>query len=124
MEPDRFEYSPIVDRPKLRWPNDERVAIWVLPNVEHYEYLPRLQNVRNPWPRSPHPDILGYGVRDYGNRIGFWRMTDLMDKHNIRCTVSLNFSVIEHYPEIFEEMEQRHYDYLCHGIYNLSLIHI
>ena len=50
MEPDRFEYSPIVDRPKLRWPNDERVAIWVLPNVEHYEYLPRLQNVRNPWP--------------------------------------------------------------------------
>ena len=118
MEPDRFEYSPIVDRPQLRWPNDERVAIWVLPNVEHYEYLPQIQNVRNPWPRSPHPDILGYGVRDYGNRVGFWRMTDLMDKHNIRCSISLNFSVIEHYPEIFEAMEERNYDYLCHGIYN------
>ena len=98
MEPDRFNYSPIVDRPKLSWPNGERLAVWVLPNVEHYEYLPKFQNVRDPWPRSPHPDVLGYGVRDYGNRVGFWRMTDLMDKHNIRCTISLNFSVIERLP--------------------------
>ena len=45
-------------------------------------------------------------------------MTDLMDKHDIRCTISLNFSVIDHYPEIFEAMEARNYDYLCHGIYN------
>ena len=63
MEPDRFNYSPIVDRPKLSWPNGERLAVWVLPNVEHYEYLPKFQNVRDPWPRSPHPDVLGYGVR-------------------------------------------------------------
>ncbi len=48
MEPHRFNYSPIVDRPKLRWPYGERVAVWVLPNVEHYEYLPKFQNVRNP----------------------------------------------------------------------------
>lgn len=118
MEPDRFPFSPIVDRPKLRWPNGERVAVWVLPNVEHYEYQPVHQNVRNPWTRSPHPDVFGYGDKDYGNRVGFWRMTDLMDKHDIRCTVSLNFSVIEHYPEIFEAMQARGYDYLCHGLYN------
>lgn len=118
MEPDRFPYSPIVDRPPLRWPNGERVAVWVLPNVEHYEYQPVHQNVRNPWPRSPHPDVFGYGDKDYGNRVGFWRMTDLMDKHDITCTISLNFSVIEHYPEIFEAMQARGYDYLCHGLYN------
>ena len=118
MEPTRFPFSPIIDRPKFTLPNNARVAVWVLPNVEHYEYQPVHQNVRNPWPRSPHPDIFGYGDKDYGNRVGFWRMTDLMDKHDIRCTVSLNFSVIEHYPEIFEAMQARNYDYLCHGIYN------
>lgn len=118
MEPDRIVYSPIRDRPKITWPGDARLAVWVLPNIEHYEYLPVHANVRDPWPRSPHPDILGYGVRDYGNRVGVWRMFELMDKHDIRCTVSLNFSVIEHYPEIFEAMEARNYDYLCHGIYN------
>ena len=118
MEPDRIAFSPIGDRPKITWPDGARVALWVLPNIEHYEYLPVHSNVRDPWRRTPHPDVLGYGERDYGNRVGVWRMFELMDKHDIRCTVSLNFSVIEHYPEIFEAMEARRYDYLCHGIYN------
>ena len=118
MEPDRIAYSPIVDRPPLKWPNDARVALWVCPNIEHYEYLPDPVRLRDPWPRSPHPDVLGYGLRDYGNRVGLWRMFEVMDKHDIRCTVSLNLAVIEHYPEIFEACEARSWDYFCHGIYN------
>lgn len=118
MEPDRIAYSPIVERPKLKWPNDARVALWVCPNIEHYEYLPDPVRVRDPWPRMPHPDVLGYGVRDYGNRVGLWRMFEVMDKHDLRCTVSLNLSVIEHYPEIYEACEARNWDYFCHGIYN------
>src|SRR5215211_4375181 len=35
-EHDRFSYSPIVDRPPLRWPNGARVAVWVIPNIEHF----------------------------------------------------------------------------------------
>ena len=68
MEPDLVSYSPILHRPPLRWPNGARVALWVVPNIEHYEYLPKFVRTRDPWPRSPHPDILGYTQRDYGNR--------------------------------------------------------
>ena len=118
MEPDRFTYSPIVTRPKIVWPNDCRVALWVVPNIEHYEYLPLPWRGREPWPRSPSPDVLGYGIRDYGNRVGVWRMFEVMDRHDIRCTVSINISVLDHYPEIFEACEQRRWDYLCHGVYN------
>ena len=117
-EPVRFPYSPMPERPRLEWPDGARVALWVLPNIEHYEYRPELVNVRDPWPRAPHPDILGYGLRDYGNRVGVWRLFDCLDKHNIRSTVSLNFGLIEHYPQIWEAMEARQCDYLCHGIYN------
>ena len=106
MEPDRVTYSPLITRPKLRWPGDARVALWVVPNIEHYEYLPPVGS-RDPWPRTPHPDVLGYGTRDYGNRVGLWRMFDVMDKHDIRCTISLNLAVYEHYPEIIEACEAR-----------------
>ena len=41
MEPNRIVYSPIVTRPKLTWPRGARIALWVVPNIEHYEYLPR-----------------------------------------------------------------------------------
>ncbi len=118
MEPDRFVYSPITARPKLVWPNDARVALWVVPNIEHYEYIPGPTRGREPWPRTPYPDVLGYGARDYGNRVGVWRLFEVMDRHDIRCTVSINISVLDHYPEVFEACEERRWDYLCHGVYN------
>lgn len=122
MEPDRVVYSPINDRPRLELPNGARVAVWIAPNIEHYEYLPDPVRVRDPWPRMPHPDVYDYGIKDYGNRVGVWRMFETMDRCDIRCTVSLNFAVIEHYPEIFEAMEARRWDVMCHGLYNTQYL--
>ena len=51
MDPYRFGYSPMIERPKLSWPKGARVAVWVCPNIEHYEYVPAEVRVRNPWPR-------------------------------------------------------------------------
>ena len=119
MEPDRLTYSPIVERPKLSWPDGHRLALWVCPNVEHYEYLPAwAHRGRNPWPRMVAPDVLSYSLRDYGNRVGIWRMMEVMDRYDVRGTVSINLAVLEHYPEILAAMEARHWDYMCHGIYN------
>jgi allantoinase len=118
MEPELVPYSPILHRPPLRWPNGARVAVWVVPNIEHYEYLPKFIRTRDPWPRSPHPDILGYTQRDYGNRVGLWRLFEVTDALGIRCTVSLNMAVLEHFPEILGAMEARNWEYMSHGIYN------
>ena len=122
LSPDRFEYSPIIDRPAIKWPNNARVAFWVSPNVEYYEYLPNPDPIRNPWARSPHPDVQQYSLRDYGNRVCFWRMTDVLDKYNVKCTVSLNEAVLEHLPEIRDAMVERDWDYMSHGIYNTRFI--
>ncbi len=118
MQRELFAYSPIMHRPKLRWPNGARVALWVVPNIEHYEYLPKFVRTRDPWPRSPHPDVLNYGLRDYGNRVGVWRLFDLLDKHGIRGTTSFNVAAFEHYPAVLEGCLARNWDYMCHGVYN------
>src|SRR5262245_38411215 len=118
LAPDRVDYLPIVDRPVIRWPNGARVAFWVSPNVEHYEYTPPEDPARAAWPRMTAPDVQSYAQRDYGNRVGFWRMVDVLDKHKITATVSLNVAVLEHYPEIRQAMVDRDYAYMYHGIYN------
>lgn len=118
MEPDLIAYSPITHRPRLAWPGGARVALWLCLNIEHYEFLPAFQRTRDPWPRSPHPDVLGYSLRDYGNRVGLWRLFGLTDALGIRCTVSLSMAVLQHYPRILEAMEQRGWEYMSHGIYN------
>ena len=123
LPPDRVDYSPIIDRPIIKWPNDARVALWISPNVEHYEYMPDDDSARTPWPRTPFPDVQQYSYRDYGNRVGFWRMLETLDKYNIRCCVSLNMAVLEHFPEIRDAMVQRDYDYMSHGIYNTRYLY-
>ena len=110
MTPNRFDYSPIIDRPVIRWPNNARVAVWVAPNVEFYEYTPLS--------RPTQPDIASYSYRDYGNRVGFWRMLEVTDKHNIRCCVCLNGAVLDHCPEVRDAMVKRNWDYMAHGFYN------
>ncbi len=118
LPPHRVEYLPMADRPRISWPNGARVALWVAPNVEHYEYLPPRDPGRNPWPRSPHPDVQGYAHRDYGNRIGFWRMLEALDRYDVTCTASTNLAVFEHYPDIGKAMADRGWEIMSHGIYN------
>lgn len=110
MGPDRFEYSPITDRPTLRWPDNARVALWVAPNMEWYEYTPLT--------RPEQPDIPSYSYRDYGNRVGFWRMLEVLDKHEVRACVCLNGGVLDHCPEVRDAMIERDWDYMAHGFYN------
>jgi len=118
LPPHRVEYLPMADRPRISWPNGARVALWLAPNVEHYEYLPPRDPGRNPWPRSPHPDVQGYAHRDYGNRIGFWRMLEALDRYDVTCTASTNLAVFEHYPDIGKAMADRGWEIMSHGIYN------
>jgi allantoinase len=121
-DPHRLLGGAIVSRPQFAWPNGARVAVWVAPNLEHYEFLPDPVRVRDPWPRTPHPDVLGYSAKDYGNRVGLWRMFEVMDAFGIRGTVSLGLANFEHYPEILEACERRNWDYMCHGVYNTQYL--
>ena len=123
LPPYRVDYSPIIDRPIIKWPNNARVALWIAPNIEHYEYLPDYDGIRDPWPRMAYPDVQQYSYPDYGNRTGFWRMVEVLDEYSIKCGVSLNIAVLEHYPEITEAMVQRDWDYMSHGIYNTRFLH-
>ncbi|NBX55164.1 MAG: polysaccharide deacetylase [Betaproteobacteria bacterium] len=115
---DRIAYSAMPCRRPLRWPGGARLAVWVTPNIEHYEYLPEQVRVRNPWPRLPHPDILGYGLRDYGNRVGVWRLMELFDRLELPVTVSLSMAVLDMYPDLAQAMMARQWEFMSHGLYN------
>ena len=122
LPPHRVRYLPITDRPRIRWPHDARVALWIAPNVEHYEFLPPRDPQRNTWTRSPHPDVQGYSYRDYGNRVGFWRMAEVLDRFGIVATASTNLAVFDHYPEVGAAMVDRGWEIMSHGIYNTRYI--
>ena len=115
--PGRWDYSAIVDRPPLTWPNGAKLAVWVVSNHEYYEYDPPLRDVRKPWPRI-QPDTLGFGWKDYGNRVGVWRLFELLDRYELRASISLNVAVCDHHPELTEASLERGWEFFSHGVYN------
>ena len=110
-------YVPIVDRSWMRLPQGARLALWIVPNIEYYQLSPPPGKF-DAWPRCPHPDIMNYGVRDFGNRVGIWRLLDVLDRRKVRATLSLNIACYEDFPAIMEACEARGYDVMCHGLYN------
>ena len=118
---DRFDYSPIIDRPPLRWPNGARVAVWVIPNIEHFLF-DRPSTSITAVTTSLVPDVLNYSWRDYGVRVGIWRMMEVMEKNGVKGTVALNSDVCKHYPRIIEEGNKLGWEWMGHGTNNSTLI--
>ena len=82
MEPGAYgpyAYEPIIDRPPLAWPNGARIAFWIIPNIEIFALDERM-------PDGPGsiPDVSAWGRRDYGNRVGVFRMMEAMERHDVR----------------------------------------
>ncbi len=117
MDHGRFAYSPIIDRPPLRWPNGARVALWVIPNVEHFHF----DAIYGGTAKTP-PDVIAYAPRDYGNRVGVWRLMDVFDRYGIRATAALNAEICEYEPRIIEEGNKRGWEWMGHNLSNSQLL--
>jgi peptidoglycan/xylan/chitin deacetylase (PgdA/CDA1 family) len=120
-EHDRFAYSPIIDRPPLRWPNGARVALWVIPNIEHFMF-DRASTSITAVTAGFVPDVLNYAWRDYGPRVGVWRMMEIMERYGVKGTVALNADVCEHYPRIIQAGNKLGWEWMGHGKNN-SIMH-
>jgi allantoinase len=117
-------FLPLNSRPTISWPNGARVALWVAPNVEFYELVPPENPLFSAWGRVPTPpDVMSYAYRDFGNRVGFWRVLEVLDQHAVRATVSLNVAVLEHFPQIGEAMAARDWAFMGHGLYNTRFLY-
>jgi allantoinase len=114
MDNTLYDYSSITSRPKLVWPNGARVAFYVGLNVEHHEVDKPATSIFGGTANFV-PDPLNYGWRDYGVRVGIWRMFEALDRHKMRASVLLNSDVCRHYPQIIEEGKSRNWTWLAHG---------
>jgi peptidoglycan/xylan/chitin deacetylase (PgdA/CDA1 family) len=121
QEHDRFPYSAIVDRPRLTWPNGARVALWVIPNIEHFLF-DRPSTPITHATLSLVPDVLNYSWRDYGVRVGVWRMMEVMERFGVKGTVALNSDVCRHYPRIIEAGKALGWEWIGHGTNNSTFL--
>ena len=109
----RYPYSIIDRRPDYSWPNGKRLAFYVCLNIEYFAFGTGLGS--DIGLGNPPPNHRGYAWRDYGNRVGLWRMLDMMDELGLPAAHNANSALYEHHPQIFERIRGRGDEVIGHG---------
>ena len=115
---DRYDDSFIFERKPFTWPGNATLAVWVVPNVEVWRYDSPAGQAIQPNDRGIVPDVVNYAWREYGIRVGLWRIADALDAAGIKATVALNSAVTEAYPKAVDEMKRRGWEFMGHGVTN------
>jgi allantoinase len=121
-DPQLYDFWRYRDREKIEWPGGKSIALWVAPNIEFYELDPPANPMRKSWAR-PSPDVVGYSHRDYANRVGHWRMAEVMEKYGVKGSVSLSVATCQHHPEVVEHANALGWEFFSHGIYNTRYVY-
>jgi allantoinase len=120
---ERLTYQPIAGRKKLTLPDGKRMAVWVIVNVEEWDIqktMPRTV-LTPPAGGSPMPDIPNWAWHEYGNRVGFWRMLDVLDTLKITAALAINGSAINAYEPISRAAHERNWEFVGHGLTQTNL---
>jgi allantoinase len=118
MRPEeRLKYSPIAGRAPLELPDGARMVVWTIVNIEEWDIdrpMPRTV-LTPPAGGSPKPDIPNWAWHEYGNRVGFWRMLEVLDELEIRAVLAINGTAVGSYPAISRAALERDWEFMGHG---------
>jgi peptidoglycan/xylan/chitin deacetylase (PgdA/CDA1 family) len=114
---ERIDYSAIIDRTPLTLPNNGRVIVWPVVNLEEWPpELPLPRRILTPPGEGGHvPDIPNWCWSEYGMRIGVWRLMEVLSDYGITPTVSMNGTVPKAYPRVAEAALEAGWEFMGHS---------
>ena len=120
MDHDHYEWSPIIQRGTLRWPDDARVALCVIVNLDHAEWNPPegsyAASLAGGLGIRAFPDYARFSHREYGHRVGIFRLLDVLDRYGIKATVAMDVQTAENYPYLVNHCKDRGCEIIGHGV--------
>ncbi|MCZ8148434.1 MAG: polysaccharide deacetylase family protein [Roseomonas sp.] len=109
----RYDYTAWRGRRPYAWPGGTKLAVYLGVNLEHFAFGEGLGAELAPG--GPQPDVLNFAWRDYGNRVGGWRLLDLLDEVAMPATVLLNSAMYDYAPDLVAAHRARGDEMAGHG---------
>ncbi|TEA78814.1 polysaccharide deacetylase family protein [Allopusillimonas ginsengisoli] len=117
MDHSLYPWSDLLERSVVKWPNDARVALWVTPILQWFPLNAPAKPFRPTGGLTmPYPDFRHYSGRDYGNRVGIFRILEVLKELNIPASVALNSAIARRYPALMEHLQSHNVAYIAHGV--------
>lgn len=121
---ERFDFRPMKGRPALALPNNARIAVYLIVNVEVWDFdrpVPR-QYFGAPGGAAVVPDVPNWSWHEYGMRVGFWRLLESLSKRGVKASAALNGKVIDsRYEPVARAMLDAGWNFMGHGYHQRPL---
>jgi peptidoglycan/xylan/chitin deacetylase (PgdA/CDA1 family) len=109
----RYDYRPLPERRQYAWPGGKRLALAITTNIEWFAFAAGLGN--DPAKAGEPQTHRNYAWRDYGNRVGIWRLFDLLDELELPAGHCINSLLYEYAPQITDAIRRRGDEAIAHG---------
>ncbi len=117
MDHERYAWSMLPRRSKVSWPGGARVALLVVPALEWFPLDMKGKPFKPPGAMvTPYPDLRHYTLRDYGNRVGIYRVMKALDRFGIRASVAVNAAVAARHPGLIASCAERGWEVMANGL--------
>lgn len=118
-----YDFVPISERKPLRWPNGKRLALLITLNLEYWEltqdrdglYFAGGPSINDRLLPARVPDFNNYTWREYGHRIGIWRLYDVFDRAGVPASCTVNGIMCEERPQIVKAAASRGWELIAHN---------
>ena len=117
MDHDRYGWSILPRRKSVTWPGGARIALWVVPALEWFPLDMKGKPFKPPGALvTSYPDLRHYTLRDYGNRVGIFRVMKALQRLGIRASVAVNAAVAVRYPSLVKACVQLGWEVIGNGL--------
>ncbi|MBC7625547.1 MAG: polysaccharide deacetylase family protein [Aeromicrobium sp.] len=128
MDHERYAWSMLADRKPVVWPNGSKLAVWVNLSLEHFPLNPTSPSAGKPVKlpggmTMPYPDLRHYTLRDYGNRVGIYRLLKACDQTNVTPTIAINAALVSRYPQLAGLIRERGDEVIAHS-WSMDTAHV
>lgn len=122
MDHDRYQWSMLRDRTAIRWPEGKTLALWVNVSVQHFPLDQRGVPFAPPGGMTmPYPDLRHFTLRDYGNRVGIYRVLDALERFGVTASFAVSGQLVARTPGLIRDLASRG-EILGHG-WNMDTPH-
>jgi allantoinase len=117
MDHELYPWSMLPRRKKVSWPGGARIALLVVPALEWFPLDMKGKPFKPPGAMvTPYPDLRHYTLRDYGNRVGIFRIMKALDLFGIRASVAVNAAVAARHPGLIKSCVERGWEVMANGL--------